>query len=226
VFSDYMRPAVRLAALMQTKVLFVWSHDSVGVGEDGPTHQPVEHVAALRAIPDLPVVRPADANETVAAVVAALEGDGPVALITSRQNLPVLPGTSSDGVRAGGYVLQEADGAAVSLVATGSEVHVAIDAAELLADRGITARVVSLPCWEWFAERPAAEREAILGAGIPRLGVEAQVSLGWHRWVDDVVSIDRFGASAPGDVVMRELGITPEAVADRAAALVDRTKGA
>ncbi len=228
VFSDYMRPAVRLAALMGTKVLFVWSHDSVGVGEDGPTHQPVEHVAALRAIPDLPVVRPADATETVAAVVAALEGDGPMALIASRQNLPVLATTSAEGVRAGGYVLVDAPDAAVSLVATGSEVSVAVDAAALLADRGIAARVVSLPCWEWFAERPAAEREAVLGEGLPRVGVEAQVSLGWHRWVDDVVSIDRFGASAPGDVVMRELGITPEAVADRAAELLggDTDKGA
>ncbi len=226
VFSDYMRPAVRLASLMGTKVLFAWSHDSVGVGEDGPTHQPIEHVAALRAIPGLPVVRPADATETVGAVLAALEGDGPVALISSRQNLPVLPSTSPEAVRRGGYALSAPDGAAVSIVATGSEVSVAVDAAALLAERSIAARVVSLPCWEWFEQLDAAEREEVLGAGIPRLGVEAQTWLGWHRWVDDVVSIDRFGASAPGDVVMRELGITPEHVAERAVALVQgRTEG-
>lgn len=212
VFSDYMRPAVRLAALMQTKVMFVWSHDSVGVGEDGPTHQPVEQVAALRAIPALPVFRPGDANETVAAVRLALVGDGPTALVTSRQNLPVLEGTSADGVAAGGYAISSPQGAVVSLVATGSELHLAVDAAEMLAARGVIARVVSLPCWERFEQLPRSQRESVLGVGLPRVGVEAQVSLGWHRWVDEVVSINRFGASAPGDVVMRELGITAEAV--------------
>jgi transketolase len=223
VFSDYMRPAVRLAALMQAKVIFAWSHDSVGVGEDGPTHQPVEHVAALRAIPDLPVVRPADANECVAAVRLGVEGDGPMALIMSRQNLPVLEHTSADGVARGGYVLREAEGADVTIVGTGSEVWVALAAADLLAGRGLTARVVSLPCWEWFEAQSAEYRSTVLGTA-PRVGVEAQVSLGWHRWVDDVVSIERFGASAPGDVVLEKLGITPEHVADVAAALC--TKGA
>ena len=212
VFSDYMRPAVRLAALMGTKVLFVWSHDSVGVGEDGPTHQPVEHVAALRAIPDLPVFRPGDANETIAAVRLALEGDGPTALVTSRQNLPVLEGTSAEGVALGGYAISAPPGAVVSLVATGSELHLAVDAAAQLAERGVIARVVSLPCWERFEQLPRAERESVLGDGLARVGVEAQVAMGWHRWVDEVVSIDRFGASAPGDVVMREFGITAEAV--------------
>jgi transketolase len=225
VFSDYMRPSVRLAALMGTKVIFAWSHDSVGVGEDGPTHQPIEQVAALRAIPGLTVIRPADAKETVAAIVAALEGDRPIAMIASRQGLPVLEQTSAEGLRAGGYVLIDTPDAAVSLVATGSEVSVAVAAVELLAQRGIAARVVSLPCWEWFEELSKPDQDAVLGDGIPRLGVEAQTWLGWYRWVDDVVSIDRFGASAPGDVVMRELGITPEHVAERAEALVSSKNG-
>jgi len=219
VFSDYMRPAVRLAALMGTKVLFVWSHDSVGVGEDGPTHQPIEHVAALRAIPGLPVIRPADANETVTAVRLALEGNGPVALIASRQNLPVLEGTSADGVARGGYVLVEAADAVITLVATGSEVSLAVDAAAELATAGVVARIVSLPCWEWFAAESATSRAAVLGT-LPRLGIEAQVGFGWHRWVDDVVSIERFGASAPGDVVMAEFGFTAINVAARATALL------
>ena len=219
VFSDYMRPAVRLAALMGTKVLFAWSHDSVGVGEDGPTHQPVEHVAALRAIPRLPVVRPADANECVAALALWLGGSGPMALVTSRQNLPVLEGVTASGVESGGYVLREPAGAAVTLVGTGSEVSVCLEAADLLAADGVAARVVSLPCWEWFEATATSHQQAVLG-GLPRLGVEAQVSLGWHRWVDDVVAIDRFGASAPGDVVMRELGIDPRTVADRARSLI------
>ncbi|MCC6225276.1 MAG: transketolase [Microthrixaceae bacterium] len=222
VFSDYMRPAVRLAALMGTKVIFAWSHDSVGVGEDGPTHQPVEHVAALRAIPDLAVVRPADANECVAALRCAIDGDGPTALILSRQNLPVLEHSSADGLARGGYVLREVEGAKVTLVGTGSEVSVALAAADLLQATGVEARVVSLPCWEWFSEQSADYRATVLGSA-PRVGVEAQVSLGWHRWVDEVVGIDRFGTSAPGDVVMHEFGINPEHVAAVATRLV--TKG-
>jgi len=219
VFSDYMRPAVRLAALMQTKVLFAWSHDSVGVGEDGPTHQPIEHVAALRAIPGLPVVRPADANECVVAFRRFLEGDGPMAMIMSRQNLPVLDPVDPAGVNAGGYVVRDGTAAQVTLVGTGSEVSTCLAAAELLAAEGITARVVSLPCWEWFADQPAGYRDGVLGE-VPKLGVEAQVGLGWHRWVDDVVSIERFGASAPGDVVLSELGINPTNIADHARALI------
>jgi transketolase len=219
VFSDYMRPSVRLAALMGTKVVFAWSHDSVGVGEDGPTHQPVEHVAALRAIPHLAVARPADANETAHCLRVGLESDGPLALIMSRQNVPVLEGTSADGVANGAYVLVEADDAAVTLVATGSEVAVAIDAVPLLAERGVVARVVSMPCWEWFEATDESYQAEVL-PDLPTVSVEAQVSFGWQRWADASVSIDRFGASAPGDVVMRELGITPEAVAERAAALV------
>jgi transketolase len=211
VFSDYMRPSVRLAAIMGAKVIYSWSHDSVGVGEDGPTHQPIEQVMSLRAIPDLPVVRPGDANECVAALRCAIEGDGPVAMILSRQNLPVLEHTSADGVARGGYVLREVDGAPVTLVATGSEVWVALAAADQLTEAGTPARVVSLPCWEWFEAQSAEYRATVLGS-VPRVGVEAGVTLGWHRWVDEVVGIDRFGASAPGDVVLTKLGINPEHV--------------
>ncbi len=220
VFADYMRGAVRLAALSEARSIFVWSHDSVGVGEDGPTHQPVEQVASLRAIPGLRVIRPADANETVAAWKIAVESGGPTALILSRQNLPVLPGTATGDVAAGGYVLREVESAQVTLVGTGSEVSVCVEAAERLADQGIAARVVSLPCWELFAASSAENRATVLPAGLPSIAVEAGVSQGWHRWVDDVVAIDRFGASAPGDTVMRELGINPENVAARAAALL------
>ena len=220
VFSDYMRPAVRLAALMGTKVLFAWSHDSVGVGEDGPTHQPVEQVAALRAIPQLPVVRPADANECAAAVEAFLDGSGPMALIMSRQNLPVLESTSTEGFHRGAYTLREVDGAVLTLVATGSEVAVALAAADLLAADGTPARVVSMPCWEWFEAQTQAYRDQVLPVSMPTLAVEAQVGFGWHRWAQDVVSIDRFGASAPGEKVLTELGITPEHVAARGRALL------
>ncbi len=220
VFADYMRGAVRLAALSEARSIFVWSHDSVGVGEDGPTHQPVEQVASLRAIPGLRVIRPADANETIAAWRIAIESGGPTALILSRQNLPVLAGTAEGDVDAGGYVLHDTDDPQVTLVGTGSEVSVCVEAADVLADRGISARVVSLPCWELFEAAPAAHRDAVLAPGLPSLGVEAGISQGWHRWVDDVVAIDRFGASAPGDTVMRELGINPENVAARAAALL------
>lgn len=220
VFSDYMRPSVRLAALMGTKVLFAWSHDSVGVGEDGPTHQPVEHVAALRAIPGLDVLRPADANETVHAVRLALEGDGPVALVMSRQNLPVLDGTSYEGVASGAYVLRDADDPRVVLVATGSEVSLAVDAAARLAADGVAARVVSMPSWERFDAAGEEHRASVFPDGVPVLAVEAGVTFGWHRWADDVVGIDRFGASAPGDVALRELGIDVDHVVARATALI------
>ncbi|MFN8051272.1 MAG: transketolase [Acidimicrobiales bacterium] len=224
VFSDYMRPSVRLAALMGTKVLFAWSHDSVGVGEDGPTHQPVEHVAALRAIPDLDVMRPADANETAHAVRLSLEGTGPMALIMSRQNLPVLEGTSYEGVANGGYVLRDADGAAITLVATGSEVSLAVEAADALASKGIGARVVSLPSWERFEAAGRAYQAEVLPSDVPTLAIEAQVTFGWHRWADDVIGIDRFGASAPGDLVLAKLGINVDAVVARATALVNGTE--
>jgi len=220
VFADYMRGAVRMAALSKAKVVFVWSHDSVGVGEDGPTHQPIEQVASLRAIPDLPVLRPADATETAGAWRVALAADGPSALILSRQNLPVLAGTTVNGVAEGAYVLAEADDAQITLVGSGSEVVLCVEAAAALATRGISARVVSFPCWELFAKRAASEQRAVLRSDLPSLAVEAGVSQGWHRWVDDVVAIDRFGASAPGDVVMRELGMTVDAVVARAESLL------
>ena len=219
VFADYMRAAVRLAALSEARSVFVWSHDSVGVGEDGPTHQPVEHIASLRAIPGLRVIRPADANETVAAWRIALDSGGPTALILSRQNLPVLEGSEDADVAAGGYVLRDADDASVTLVGTGSEVSVCLDAARALGDEGIAARVVSMPSLELFAESGRDRQAAVLPPNIPSLAVEAGVGQGWYRWVDEVVSIERFGASAPGGTVMREFGISAENVADRARAL-------
>ena len=221
VFSDYCRPAVRLAALSGAKVVYSFTHDSVGVGEDGPTHQPVEHVASLRAIPDLRVIRPADANETAAAWRIAVERDGPTALILSRQDLPVLDGTVGAPVERGGYAIRPAEDPDVVLVATGSEVWVALEAAEQLAADGVHAQVVSLPSWELLAEQPEAYQDEVLPAEVPTLAVEAGATFGWERWADDVVGIDRFGASAPGDRVLAELGFTPDAVAERARQLID-----
>ena len=221
VFADYMRAAVRLAALSEAKVLFVWSHDSVGVGEDGPTHQPVEQIASLRAIPGLRVIRPADANEAIEAWKVAVRSGGPTALIMSRQNLPVLEGSAGAPVGGGAYVLQEADDAVVTLVGTGSEVSVCVDAAAALAEQGVAARVVSFPSWELFADADPDTQEAVMRPELPSLAVEAGIAQGWHRWVNDVVSIDRFGASAPGGTVMRELGINVDNVVARARTLID-----
>jgi transketolase len=229
VFADYMRPSIRLAALMGLPVIYVFTHDSIWVGEDGPTHQPVEQLASLRAIPNLAVVRPADANETAAAWRVAVERrDGPTALVLSRQNLPVLAGTAElagDGVAAGAYVLADGGSApAVVLIATGSEVALAAAARDQLAAHGIAARVVSMPSWELFAAQPAASREPVLLQGVPRLAIEAGVSMGWCRWVGErgeVVGIDRFGASAPGKVVAARLGFTVEAVVKRVLALIE-----
>lgn len=221
VFADYMRGAVRLAALSEARSIFVWTHDSVGVGEDGPTHQPVEQVASLRAIPGLRVMRPADANETVAAWKVAIESGGPTAMILTRQNVPVLEGTSVDGVASGGYILRDVDAPALTLVGTGSEVSLCLEAAEALAAEGIAARVVSLPCWELFEARSAADRATVIDPALPSLAVEAGSSMGWHRWVDDIVGIDRFGASAPGSTVLDKLGINTDNVVSRARALLD-----
>jgi transketolase len=221
VFADYMRGAVRLAALSQAHTIFVWTHDSVGVGEDGPTHQPVEQVASLRAIPGLRVIRPADANETSAAWRLAIESGGPTALILTRQNVPTLEGTSADGVARGGYILSDVDDPAITLVGTGSEVAVCVEAATRLAADGIAARVVSLPCWELFEAAPVDVREAVIRPDLPSLGLEAGATIGWHRWVDDIIGIDRFGASAPGATVMAELGIGPDHVVARAHALLE-----
>jgi transketolase len=218
VFSDYMRPAVRLAALNHLPVTYVWTHDSVGLGEDGPTHQPVEHLMSLRAMPGLWVVRPADANETAAAWKLAMERtDGPVALVLSRQDLPVVSAAGAP-VERGAYVVKEADGgvASVVVVATGSEVSLAIEAQKQLAAMGIAARVVSMPCWELFAQQDAAYRDSVLPPDVKaRVAVEAGVTFGWGDIVGShgkVVGLDRFGASAPGEVLYEKLGITVEAV--------------
>jgi transketolase len=215
VFSDYMRPAIRLSALMGLPVVWVFTHDSVGLGEDGPTHQPVEHYAALRAIPGLTVIRPGDANETAQAWRTALEpGRGPVALLLTRQGLPVLPpDLVSDGPQKGAYVLADPpeDPDAI-IVATGSEVAVAMAAQHELSEQGIGARIVSMPSWELFEEQSQEYRDSVLLSGVPRVSVEAGIPMGWSQWVDASVAIDRFGASAPGDEVMRRLGITPEHV--------------
>jgi transketolase len=223
VFSDYMRPAIRLSALMGLPVVWVFTHDSVVVGEDGPTHQPIEHYAALRAIPGLTVIRPADANETAEAWRVAFDRSGsPVCLLLTRQDVPVLePALVKDGVVRGGYVLRDAGRSLdVVLVASGSEVSIALDAQERLADTGVGARVVSMPSWELFDEQDERYRRAVLPPDLPALSVEAGVAQGWSRFVDASVSIDRFGASAPGGEVLAELGITATAVAQAAHRLV------
>ena len=229
VFSDYMRPAIRLAALMEQPVIYVFTHDSIWVGEDGPTHQPVEHLLALRAIPGLVVLRPADANETAAAWAVALERTtGPTALLLSRQGLPVLKRAreiGAEGVARGAYVLSDAGGEppAVVIIATGGEVTLAIDAVAELAGRGIVARVVSMPSWELFAEQSEEYRNQVLPAAVPRLAVEAGVTLGWRDIVGDtggVIGIDRFGASAPGAEIAERFGLTVEAVVEKAVELV------
>jgi transketolase len=230
VFADYMRPSIRLAALMSQPVVYVFTHDSIWVGEDGPTHQPVEQVASLRAIPNLAVIRPADANETAAAWRAAVERrDGPTALVLSRQGLPTLAATgelAADGVARGAYVLEPGGGSPeLVLIATGSEVALASAAAARLAEGGVAARVVSMPSWELFSNQSDAYRAEVLPPGVPRLAIEAGATFGWCRWVGDsgdVLGLDRFGASAPGKVVSAELGFTVDAVVDRARALMRR----
>ena len=223
VFSDYARPSVRLAALSGAHALFVWSHDSIGVGEDGPTHQPVEQVAALRAIPGLRVFRPADANETAAAFREAIELPGPSALILSRQTLPVLETTSDEGVGRGAYVMVDAAHGQpdVVLIGTGSEVQLCVEAAGLLARDGIGARVVSMPCWELFEDAEPDYQDDVLPVDVPIIAVEAGVTFGWERWADDVVGLDRFGASAPGTEVLERFGFTADNVAERARDLLD-----
>ena len=223
IFSDYMRPSVRLAAMSEAHVVYSWTHDSVGLGEDGPTHQPIEQVMSLRMIPGLRVVRPADANETALAWQVAVNRDGPTALLLTRQNVPVLEGTAQGGVANGAYTLVEADGdPQLVLIGTGSEVSVCVEAAALLSsgdDGGgdpVAVRVVSMPSWELFAEQDESYRASVLPGGVKRLAVEAGVSIGWERYADASVSIDRFGASAPGTVALRNLGFTAENVAARA----------
>nr|WP_051807457.1 transketolase [Actinoplanes subtropicus] len=236
VFSDYMRPAVRLAALMQLPVTYIWTHDSIGLGEDGPTHQPVEHLAALRAIPGLDVVRPGDANETTACWRAILEhSDRPAGLILTRQNLPVLERgarayTSADGAARGGYLLAGAgEDADVLLIGTGSEVQIALEARALLADDGVTARVISMPCREWFAQQPSAYRDEVLPPAVrARVSVEAGIGQGWRDIVGDagrIISLEHFGASADYQRLFREFGITAQAVAAAACDSIRDTRG-
>ncbi|MBA3583623.1 MAG: transketolase, partial [Gemmatimonadetes bacterium] len=230
VFSDYMRPAVRLAALNALPVVYVWTHDSIGLGEDGPTHQPIEHLMSLRAMPNIAVVRPADANESAAAWRWAMSHtEGPVALILSRQKLPILErseGASASLLQRGAYVLadpEEGDPEAI-VIATGSEVFKAIEARELLASDGIRARVVSMPCWEAFEEQDTEYRDEVLPPDVTaRVSVEAGATLGWERWIGDrgtAIGIDRFGASAPGETNMAKFGFTAERIAEAVRALV------
>jgi transketolase len=230
IFSDYMRPAVRLSALMGLPVVWAWTHDSVGLGEDGPTHQPVEIYAALRAIPHLWFVRPADANETVEAWRIALEReDGPVALSLSRQKVPTLDRSDlapASGLRQGAYTLWESGSPDLILISTGAEVGLALEAGRQLAAGGTAVRVVSMPCWELFAEQPAEYRDEVLPPSVgARLSIEPGVELGWSRWVGDhgdSISIDHFGASAPGEIVLEQFGYNLENVLARAAALLER----
>jgi transketolase len=224
VFSDYMRGSVRLAALSEAKVIYFWSHDSVGLGEDGPTHQPVEQLAAMRAMPGLRVIRPADANESAQALRLAIEHNGPTALILSRQELPVLEGTAESAaqVEKGAYVLVPTSGEPdIVLIGTGSEVWVCVEAAKLLRNKGLSARVVSMPSWELFDLQDEDYHDQVLGTGIPVMSVEAASEFGWAKWADESVAIDRFGVSAPGEEALAFLGFTPENVAHRAAALVE-----
>lgn len=229
-FSDYMRPAVRLASLMNIDPIYVWTHDSIGLGEDGPTHQPIEHLAALRAIPNLSVVRPGDPNETAYAWKTVLErtaSSGPVGLILTRQGVPVLEGTSAEGVARGGYVLggTPEENPDVVIIATGSELQLAVAAQKLLADKDINASVVSMPCVEWFESQPKEYRDSVLPPAVSaRVAVEAAVAQSWYKLVGDtgeIVSIEHYGASADDKTLFREFGFTPEAVAAAAERSLD-----
>jgi transketolase len=221
-FSDYMRPAVRIAALNKQPIIYVWTHDSIALGEDGPTHQPVEHLMSLRAMPNLALVRPADANEAVEAWRFAMKRKGgPTALVLSRQNLPVLDRAAlgpAAGLHRGAYVLAEAEGGEpeVLLLASGSEVSVALAAQRQLAAAGIAVRVVSMPCWEAFDEQPEQYRDQVLPPAVrARVSIEAGVTFGWRRFVGDIgesIGVDTFGGSAPGEVLMDKYGLTPDAV--------------
>jgi transketolase len=229
-FSDYMRPAVRLASLMDIDTIYVWTHDSIGLGEDGPTHQPIEHLSALRAIPNLSVVRPADANETAYAwhtILARGNGSGPVGLCLTRQGVPVLEGTTPEGVAKGGYVLSDADGGKpeVVLISTGSEVQIAVAAQKALAEKDIPARVVSMPCLEWFESQSEEYRNSVLPPSVSaRVAVEAGIAQCWHKLVGDtgeIVSIEHYGESADYKTLFREFGFTHEAVVDAAERALD-----
>ena len=234
IFSDYMRPPIRLAALMDLRVMYIFTHDSIGLGEDGPTHQPIEQLLSLRAIPNVVVLRPADATETAEAwKVAMAHRDGPTVLVMGRQNLPVLDrGTyaAAAGVQQGGYVLWESsDVPEVILIGTGSEVHIALDAGKILEGKGIRARVVSLPSWELFDAQPAEYRDAVMPPVIrARVSIEASTPLGWERYVGidgRAMGIPHFGASAPAGILYEKFGLTAQRMADEAEILVKRSSG-
>jgi transketolase len=228
VFSDYMRPAIRLAALMEQPVIYVFTHDSIGLGEDGPTHQPVEHLMALRAIPNLTVIRPADAAETAVAWRAALENSqGPTALVLTRQGVPTLDRQqygAADGALRGAYVVSDADDAQVILMGTGSELQLALDAQSQLAEKGVAARVVSMPSWELFAAQTAAYQQSVLPANITaRVSIEAGTTFGWERYLGSTgkaIGLDHYGASAPYKTIYQEFGITAEAMVEAALSLI------
>ena len=230
VFSDYMRGSVRLAALMDIPSTFVWTHDSIGVGEDGPTHQPVEHVASLRAIPNLAVIRPADANETAIAWREVITRHKPAGFILSRQNLPVLDRTefaSAEGVSKGAYILKDSEGTPdVILIATGSEVQYAVGAQKILAEQGVKARVVSAPCIEWFNQQSDSYKETVLPAAVrARVSVEAGIAQGWRELIGDAgvaISLEHYGASAAAGVLFKEYGFTSENVAASALASIKK----
>jgi transketolase len=232
IFSDYMRPPIRLAALMGLQVIYVFTHDSIGLGEDGPTHQPIEQLAALRAIPNLTVIRPCDANETAEAWRMALKRkDGPVALALTRQNVPTLDReiyAPAESLSHGAYVLKEAgdSGPEAILIASGSEVTIALEAAEKLEEDGVKTRVVSMPSWELFEQQPADYRERVFPDGVKaRVAIEAGISQGWHRYVGqagEVVGIDHFGASAPFNVLYEQFGLTPDCVVEAAKRILNR----
>ena len=233
IFSDYMRPAIRLGALMEQRVVYIFTHDSIGLGEDGPTHQPIEHLMGLRAIPNLAVIRPADATETTEAWRVALERrHGPTVLVLSRQNLPVLDRATlapASGVQRGGYVLWEADRQPeVILIGTGSEVHIALEAGKILEEKGIPSRVVSLPSWELFDAQDVEYHESVLPSSIrARISIEAATSLGWERYVGldgMAIGLARFGASAPAGVLYEKFGFTPQRVVEEAERLSQRSK--
>jgi transketolase len=232
-FSDYMRPSIRLAALSRARVIYIWTHDSVALGEDGPTHQPVEQLPGLRAMPNMMVVRPSDATETVEAWrVALTHTEGPVGLVLTRQKLPVIDRKQfapASGLAQGAYVLADANGSApeVILIATGSEVSIALEAHERLTKDGIRSRVVSMPCWERFDEQPQPYRDAVLPPTVrARVSVEAASPFGWERYVGPagaIIGVNRFGASAPGPIVMREFGFTSAHVVETAKAVLKQT---
>jgi len=229
VFADYVRPAIRVAALMRLPLIYVFTHDSIAVGEDGPTHQPVEHLASLRAIPNLLVLRPCDANEAADAWCQALKTNNqPVAMLFSRQKLPILPREKTDGkLSTGGYVLSDCDGRPeILLMASGAEVHQALDAQKTLADRGIAARVVNMPSWELFEKQPEDYKREVLPPEVnARVAIEAGIPMGWERYVGQqgvVIGMTGFGASAPGGEVLTRFGFTAENVVEKAMSLLGK----